>query len=239
MLRHNVSDAEVEQYTRAYDVYRKSLTSHRIALFPSKLPEVVMNWSRGFSAKFHMHHDTVCRLLVIGGQYYFDSSFARAGPGFDPVKLDMCASLSFTRAMSALSRQCVSAPSRLLVCATHPCPCFLSQAVFFFSRHTTTSAVLFDVCVLALQLQQFDGLPGGHHARRRAAPAVWRQPGPLVAGSGPVELLNSRRDPAARHSRPAAMVCDRRQRHCARAAGCVRWRRFRCRRPRRRPAAGL
>ena len=45
VLRHNVSDAEVEQYTRAYDVYRKSLTSHRIALFPSKLPEVVMNLS--------------------------------------------------------------------------------------------------------------------------------------------------------------------------------------------------
>lgn len=90
-LRHNVSDEEYESYTKAYDMYRKSLTANRTPLYATTLPELAMNWSRGFSAKYHMHVDTAARLLLQTGQYWLHSSFAKLGGAFDPLKLDMCA----------------------------------------------------------------------------------------------------------------------------------------------------
>ena len=101
LIRHNVSDEELEQYTKAYDVYRRSLTANRIALHASTLPELAMDWSRGFSPKYHMHVDTAVRLLLQTGQYYLASSLAKVGGKFDRIQLDMCAYTVSNRLISA------------------------------------------------------------------------------------------------------------------------------------------
>lgn len=93
-LRHNLSDEEFESFTQAYDLYRKSLTANRTPLHVTTLPELAMNWSRGFSAKYHVHVDTATRLLLQTGQYWLHSSLAKSNGAFDPVKLDMCASVT-------------------------------------------------------------------------------------------------------------------------------------------------
>ena len=54
----HVSGTEYDEFTRAYDVYRRSLTGNRIALYVTTIQEAAMNWSRGFTAKYHMHVDT-------------------------------------------------------------------------------------------------------------------------------------------------------------------------------------
>ena len=90
-LRHNISDQEFEDFTAAYDQYRRSLTANRIALYANTMPEIVADWAHGFSAKYEIKFDVALRLMLQGGKHYLHSSLARSGAGWDPVKLDMCA----------------------------------------------------------------------------------------------------------------------------------------------------
>lgn len=91
---HNVSDKEYDALAAAHDIYRKTLTSNRIALYPSTIGEVVMDLGRGTSRKDAAHFDTITRWRIVEGRYYVHSSFACVGKAtFDPIRLDMCALL--------------------------------------------------------------------------------------------------------------------------------------------------
>lgn len=41
--RHNLSDQEHDQYTAACDQYRRKLTANRVALYPTTMPQIVMD----------------------------------------------------------------------------------------------------------------------------------------------------------------------------------------------------
>ena len=111
-VRHNVSDTEYDEFTKAYDLYRRSLTGNRIPLYATTIQEIAMNWSRGFSAKYHMHVDTAVHLLLVSGKYYFHGSLARVNGGFE---MDMCALPS--RLLSNNSGVCCpSVPFLFLFC---------------------------------------------------------------------------------------------------------------------------
>ena len=56
------------------------------------MPKFVMDWSRGGIQKYAMHHDTAVVHMVRSGKHYLHGSFAGADKGYNPVKLDMCAS---------------------------------------------------------------------------------------------------------------------------------------------------
>lgn len=77
----------------AHDIYRKTLTANRVALYPSTIGKIVIDWGRGVSPKYGAHFDTVLRWMIVEGRYYLRSTFATCGRAmFDPVRLDMCAS---------------------------------------------------------------------------------------------------------------------------------------------------
>lgn len=122
-LTANVPDALLDAYTRAYDVYRRSLTANRLAYHPASGPEMAMNWARGWLAKYHMHHDTALRLMLQTGKYYLSPALAKAGAhkdggNFDPIKLDMCASII------CMPRACLCTARR------HSSPAYGSHVVF-------------------------------------------------------------------------------------------------------------
>lgn len=111
LIRHNVSNEELDEYTASYDIYRKSLTANRIALYANTVPELAMDWARGFSPKFAMHVDTAVRLLLQTNRYYFSSSLAKVGGNavFDPVRTDMCAPYTQLHASLLVPHHCVTA----------------------------------------------------------------------------------------------------------------------------------
>ena len=123
-IRHNLSDEEYDQYTAAYDQYRRKLTANRIALYPTTMPEIVMDWSRGAVQKYAMHHDTAVVHMVHSGKYYLHGSFAGVGKGYDPVKLDMCAS-----ALRHPAYLCLCVASAAHLCGAVATACALVSSV--------------------------------------------------------------------------------------------------------------
>ena len=94
-VRHNITDKDYDDLAAAHDIYRKTLTANRIALYPTTIAEIVMDWGRGVCPKYAAQFDTILRWMIVEGRYYVHGSFACVGKAtFDPVRLDMCVFLS-------------------------------------------------------------------------------------------------------------------------------------------------
>lgn len=109
-----------------------------------------MHWSRGAIQKYAMHHDTAVVHMVRSSKYYLHGSFAGAGKGYSPVKLDMCACV--LRHPAYLSLCVASATHKFVVQQPQParqspplrcgyaCKSVFAQAVWPQMPHVSSSS---------------------------------------------------------------------------------------------------